>query len=177
MSILMIVSHPDLNVSRVNKRLLKEVSSFPQIRVHNIYKEYPSGVIDIKAEQSLLKEYDLIIFQQPMYWYNVPYLLKKWQEDVFTRNWAYGSQKNLLGKSFLFSFTLGSAGEEYSHSGKFEHTVDEFLQPIEGLAKFMGVNLLPYFIVNNAHKISEDELNEYAERFNKMLERLTSGFN
>ena len=172
MSILLIVAHPKLEESRVNKRLLKEAEAIPQIKIHDLYACSPNDEIDIQREQNLLLEHDLIIFQHPLYWYSVPFLLKKWHEKVLIDGWAYGAEKKLKGKSFLHAITCGSAKKSYQHEGAFKYTYEEFLRPIEGIARFLGVETLPYFIVDNTHRISDETLEAAAHSYSQCLKRL-----
>jgi glutathione-regulated potassium-efflux system ancillary protein KefG len=172
MSVLLIVAHPNLDESRVNKRLLKEAKAISKIKIHDLYACSPNDEIDVRREQKLLSEHDLIVFQHPLYWYSVPFLLKKWQEKVLVNGWAYGAEKNLKGKRFLHAITSGSARKSYQREGAFKNTYEEFMSPIEGMARFMGAETLPYFIVDNAHRISDETLEAAAHSYNQLLMRL-----
>ncbi|CAO2610280.1 NAD(P)H dehydrogenase [quinone] 1, partial [Lemmus lemmus] len=44
---------------------------------------------DIVTEQKKLEAADLVIFQFPLYWFEVPAILKGWFERVFMREFAY----------------------------------------------------------------------------------------
>ena len=172
MSILLIVAHPNLDDSRVNKRLLKEAKAISKIKIHDLYACSPNDEIDVQREQNLLLEHDLIVFQHPLYWYSVPFLLKKWQEKVLVNGWAYGAEKNPKGKKFLHAITTGSAKKSYQREGAFKYTYEEFLSPIEGMTRFMGAETLPYFIVDNTHRISDEALETAAHSYNQLLIRL-----
>ena len=52
--------------------------------VHELYSEYPDGVIDVEREQALVEEHQNIVLQFPVYWFNCPPLLKQWCDDVLT---------------------------------------------------------------------------------------------
>lgn len=173
MSILLILAHPNIQESRVNKRLLQEAKETPGINIHDLYACSPNDEINIQHEQELLQEHDLILFQHPLYWYSMPFLLKKWQEKVLHKGWAYGGEKKLQGKRFLHAITAGSAGQSYQHEGAFKHTFEEFLSPIKATAGFMGVETLPYFIVANAHRISDAELEDAARAYRNLLDKLS----
>jgi putative NADPH-quinone reductase len=85
MKTLVIVAHPNLNTSRVNKTWLEEVKKYPdKITVHDLYASYPDWRIDVQREQELAMQHERIIFQFPFYWYSSPPLLKKWLDDVLT---------------------------------------------------------------------------------------------
>ena len=80
---LVIVTHPNIEQSHVNKSWVEALKAHPDLyTVHEIYKLYPDGKIDVAAEQKLLESYDNIVLQFPMYWYSSPALLKQWQDDI-----------------------------------------------------------------------------------------------
>lgn len=67
---LVIVTHPDIDKSSVNKRWLEELEKNQDIvTIHQLHKNYPDNVIDVAAEQRLLLSHDNIIFQFPFYWF------------------------------------------------------------------------------------------------------------
>lgn len=152
MQTLVILAHPDLENSRVNKSWCRELERYPaEIAVHQLYKEYPDWRIDVAREQSLLEAHDLVVFQFPLYWYSYPPLLKKWFDDVFTHGWAYGSQGHQLeGKKFGVALSIGDHRENYTPAGSVKFTVDEVLAPFKVAANHVGATALPYFAVFGA---------------------------
>ena len=85
-----ILAHPNMEESRVNKRWIEEVSGYTdKITVHDLYKEYPEWSINIKKEQEILKNHDLVILQFPFYWYSSPPLLKKFIYYFLEYYWSY----------------------------------------------------------------------------------------
>lgn len=75
---LIIVCHPNIEESTINKRWVEELEKYPDnFTIHNIYKTYPDGVINVEKEQKLMDEFDTVIFQYPLYWFNCPPLLKQ----------------------------------------------------------------------------------------------------
>lgn len=72
------------------------------IKFHDLYELYPEFNINIKYEQELLQEYDIIIWQHPMYWYSCPPILKQWIDMVLEYNWAYGSKGDALRNKLIF---------------------------------------------------------------------------
>lgn len=76
---LVIVAHPHIDQSVINKRWVEELEKYPdQFTVHQIYQAYPDGVIDVAKEQALVEEHENLVFQFPVYWFNCPPLLKQW---------------------------------------------------------------------------------------------------
>lgn len=64
MKTLIVVIHPNLNSSVINKRWVQELQKHPdKFVVHNLYSTYPDGIIDIEKEQQLIESFNKIIFQ------------------------------------------------------------------------------------------------------------------
>ena len=168
MKTLIVLAHPDIDNSNVNKRWKKELEKYQNdITIHELYKEYPNWSIDVHREQRLLESYDYIIFQFPLYWYSYPPLLKKWFDDVFTYGWAYGSQGNKLkGKKFGLAMSIGDKKENYSHTGSIGATVDEVISPFKATVNHVGGITLPYFSVFRASfQISIEEVEQSAKDY------------
>lgn len=166
MKILTILSHPNLENSRVNKALKQAVEN-ENIVFNNLYEKYKDFNIDVKAEQELLLQYEKIIFQFPIYWYSCPPLLKKYFDDVFAYGFAYGSKtKALSKKDFAFCISFGDAKESFLENGKIAFSVDEILTPFKALCKFTDANYKGYFAVFKAtHGLDNKELNNNCEDY------------
>jgi putative NADPH-quinone reductase len=162
MTLLVIVAHPNLENSRVNSRWVKELKMHQHSRwvtIHNLYKEYPDFRIDVEREQALLMGHDRIVFQFPLQWYSTPALLKQWQDDVLTYGWAYGTNGNKLhGKELIIAFSAGGSVDAYQANGFNQFTIDEFLRPLQQVAKLTGLKLLPYFRFHGAFQVNEEQL-------------------
>lgn len=92
MKTLIVVAHPNLNESKINKHWVNRLSGLTDTyTVHDLYATYPDWKIDVCKEQALVEAHDNIVFQFPVYWFSSPPLLKKWLDDVLTYGWAYGS--------------------------------------------------------------------------------------
>ncbi len=61
MKTLIILAHPDIENSRINKTL-KNAALEEQISISALYEKYPNFTIDIKKEQELLVNHDKIVF-------------------------------------------------------------------------------------------------------------------
>ena len=86
--------HPNFANSRVNKAIAAGLPG--DIEVRDMYALYPDFQIDVAKEQAVMEASDRIVLQAPMYWYSGTPLLKKWEDDVLTYGWAYGSDGNAL---------------------------------------------------------------------------------
>lgn len=134
MKTLVIVVHPHIEKSLINKRWIEELNKYSEkYTVHQLYQAYPDEKIDILKEQELVESYDKIVFQFPFYWFSSPPLLKKWFDDVLLYGWAYGSKSGYKvgGKKISLAITAGIDEEGYSSSGKYKYTMKELTTPFE----------------------------------------------
>lgn len=89
---LIVVAHPNIENSVVNQCWINELKKYPdQFTVHELYKAYPDGRINIETEQRLVEQHESLVLQFPVYWFNCPPMLKQWLDEVFLYGWAYGS--------------------------------------------------------------------------------------
>ncbi len=155
--ILLLLAHPALHRSEVNRPLIAEANRLDAVTVVDLYGEYPNFRIDIDKEQKRLRDHDIIIFQFPLYWYSTPALLKEWQDLVLEYGFAYGSEGHALeGKTFLCSLTAGGSGDAYRAQGYNHFTIRELLQPLEQMAYLTGMTYLPPFCVFGARRVIDE---------------------
>lgn len=170
MKTLILFAHPALEKSRVNKKLISFLPQDSSITLNDLYEEYPDFDIDVKREQQLLIENDLIIFHHPFYWYSTPAILKQWQDLVLEHGWAYGSKGTaLVGKKFLNIVTTGGGETAYQKNSFNAHTVREFLLPIERTAILCGMIFLPPYLIQGTHKLNERDINSHASEYSDLL--------
>ncbi|RJT33417.1 NAD(P)H-dependent oxidoreductase [Rahnella woolbedingensis] len=153
MKTLIIVTHPNINNSVVNKRWVEELEKQPDLfTVHQLYQAYPDGVIDVQKEQQLIEQHDNIVLQFPVYWFNCPPLLKQWLDEVFTYGWAYGSASGhkLRGRKFAVAVSAGVKEEDCAREGRYLHSMQEILLPFEMTANYVGANYLPFYVFYGA---------------------------
>lgn len=148
MKTLIIITHPTMIESTMNKRWMEELLKFPEkYTVHQLYEAYPDELIDVEAEQRLIEQHDKIIFQFPYYWFNMPSLLKKWFDQVMTHGWAYGSKSGyrMKGKKIALAISLGVEEEELSNVGKYKYPLNELTRPFELSFEYVKANYQPPF--------------------------------
>ncbi len=151
--ILVLFAHPALQKSVANKPLFNAIQDLDGVTCHDLYETYPDTFIDIKKEQRLLTEHDIIIFQFPLYWYSSPAILKDWQDLVLEHGFAYGDNGNrLAGKHFMLTVTTGGSENSYSSEGYNKHDIETFLLPFSQMSQICKMNYLPPFIIHDIHK-------------------------
>ena len=113
MKVLIISGHPHLDRSIANISILNEFKKLPDVTIRDIGGLYRDYNINVAEEQKFLLEADVIVWQFPVYWYGMPSIMKKWQEDVLSHGFAYGSTAKLKGKKLIVSVTTGSPEDSY----------------------------------------------------------------
>lgn len=161
--------HPNINQSRVNKAFIQRLQeqNNENITIRDEYSIYLDGKINVKAEQQLIEKHDRIIFQFPMYWYSSPSLLKEWEDQVLEYGWAYGSKGNALrNKQLTLAVTTGAVAENYLKTGQFGHTIDEMLSPFEATSRLIGTNYTTPFITHGVSQhLNDSELQVRSDQF------------
>lgn len=155
MKTLVIVTHPSIETSVINKRWKEELLKHPEkYTVHELAKAYPDGNIDVNKEQALVESHGNLVLQFPVYWFNCPPLLKKWLDDVFAYGWAYGSTGDKLkNRKVALAVSAGIRREDYSETGRYRYTLGQILVPFETTFRYCGADYRSFF----AHYGNEQE--------------------
>lgn len=174
--ILIIFAHPRLENSRINRQLLVRIPASENVKVHELYEEYPDFNIDVEQEKKLLTENDVIIWHHPFYWYSSPPILKQWIDMVLEYGWAYGTGGDKLkGKIIFNAITAGGNSDAYCPDGYNCHTIADFMRPFEQTARLCLMDYLPPFAVMGTHKMSNQEIVHAATDYGKLIESLSDG--
>ena len=113
-----------------------------------------------------------------MYWYSSPAILKQWKDLVLEFNWAYGPHGKVLHNKTVFNvITTGGSREVYCTEGYNTYTINEFLRPFEQTATLCGMNYLPPFAVMGTHHLSDEDLLDYANQYEQLIDLLQGDFN
>ena len=146
---LLIHAHPFPMHSHVTRDLLGVFAGQPNLRIRSLYEMYPDFDIDVPAEQQALLLADNIVWLAPVHWYSVPSLLKHWIDSVLVHGWAYGQGGQALrGKRLWWVASAGAGLAEYTEQGSHCRPFADFIAPIEGTARYCGMQWLPPFIVH-----------------------------
>lgn len=168
--VLILFAHPALEKSRVHKQLVRHVRKLSGVTFHDLYEAYPDLDVDVKHEQKLLLEHDLIIFQHPFYWYSSPAIIKQWQDLVLEHGWAYGSGGNALeGKKLMNVISCGGPRAVYSPEGRNRFTVRQFLAPFDQTAVLCKMNYMPPFAIHGTHRLQAEDIELHAVQYEQLL--------
>lgn len=174
--ILILLVHPTLEKSKANQMLLDSIPSSDAITLHDLYEEYPNFSIQVKAEQNLVLDHDIILFQHPLYWYSCPPLMKLWMDMVLEDGWAYGVDGNqLLGKKWIQVITTGGSKDSYSKGGFHGYATEDFLLPFRRTAELCGMDYLAPFLVQGTFQLNELDLQKESNRYLNFINNLLGG--
>ncbi len=155
MSKLVIVTHPSLKDSLINRIWVAELANHSEaLEIHSLYEKYPDLNFDVAAEQELLSKYDEIVFQFPLHWFNVPFALKKYIDEVLAYGWAFGpGGDKMKGKKIRFAVSTGGTKETYES----KITLDDLLKPMAVSFHYCGCELLPSHVFYGASSQPEED--------------------
>ena len=170
--IFVLVAHPQLEQSRVNHALMDAAARAApgRVEVRDLYALYPDYLIDVAAEQALLADARMLVWQHPIHWYGMPPLMKLWLDEVFAFGWAYGPGGHALqGKDLWLAASTGGAEESYRPEGYNRYFFDAFVPPYEQTAALAGMRFLPPLLLHGAHRIDDRELAAHAALYAQRL--------
>lgn len=172
--ILILFAHPAFHKSRINKKLIHNIEDLNGVTINNLYENYPDFFINVKKEQKLLLEHDVIVWHHPFYWYSAPSIIKEWMDLVLEHGFAYGKDGVALrGKKAISVISTGGKKEVYCKEGQNHYTINQFLVPFHQAANLCGMEYLPPFVIHGSHTITEAGILESAEKYKKLLIRLS----
>lgn len=176
MKTLIIIIHPNLKNSIVNKRWIEELEKYPEDYVlHDIHQLYGDEKINIEAEQQLIEKYDKIIFQFPFYWFNCPPFFKKWLDEVLTHGWAYGrnSEYKMAGKKIALAITAGINKADYETNGRYKYPLEVLTTPFEITFNYIRADYKSLFAFYGAeHHATTERVEESAREYVSFIESI-----
>jgi glutathione-regulated potassium-efflux system ancillary protein KefF len=170
--VLVLVAHPDIARSRVNRALAAQARLLPPeaVEVRDLYALYPDYVLDIEAEQDALSKARTIVWVHPVQWYSMPAMMKLWVDEVLAFGWAYGpGGRALLNKCLWLVVSAGGGRESYQAQGSNRYGFEHFLPAYQQTAELMGMRFLEPHIFYGAHRADDKEVFAHAFDFKHRL--------
>ncbi len=165
--VLVLVAHPDIENSVMNKALADAACQVPGVRV----MELTPNPMDAELYRQPVEEAEVIVFQFPLYWMSAPWILKQWSDTVFMTLCEQGYTQ---GKKLMTVVTTGAEKESFAPGQKNIHTMTEYLRPYEGQANFAQMGWIePLIVYGNADaQIAARDLAEGVRNYSKRLSEL-----
>ena len=174
-NVLVLVSHPTLENSRINDALVEAASKVNNVTVRHLDEILSNngGHYPVAEEQSVIAEHQSIVLQFPWYWYAAPATLKLYLDEILTRGWAYEGGAALEGKKLLCTISTGGPAEAYGPDGNNKYTMDTLLSPLKATANMTRLVWQEPFIVHGVRHISDEQLQEICTEYQEVLLQLT----
>jgi glutathione-regulated potassium-efflux system ancillary protein KefG len=174
--IAILVFHPVLYKSRINRTLLESVEGISGVSCRYMYDLYPDFQIDIKAEQEILLKNDIIVWHHPLYWYSSPSLLKEWLDLVLEHGFAYGKDgRALVGKKVMSAISSGGRRNTYGSEEGIKFSIRQFLAPFEQTVNLCRMQYLPPFVTHGTHLLTGEHIEKAAKDYARVIEQLRNG--
>ncbi|WP_107770001.1 NAD(P)H-dependent oxidoreductase [Campylobacter concisus] len=182
MKTLIILAHPDIQNSVINKRLLQEALKDQQrFSVHDLTRVYAGSNIDAAREQELIRTHDALVLQFPLHNFSCPPILKSWIDSVMTYGFAYGrGSDGIAGRKVALAVTAGIKKSDYSPQGRYHFSLREVLTPFELAFKYyFHADYRDFFAFYGAEETpgvdyvsSQDDLEQGSREYAEFLRNL-----
>ena len=135
---------------------------------------------DIKDEMEKVKWADLLIFQFPIWFTSIPAIMKGWIDRVLAPGFGFNPITNsayetglFKSKSTMLVITTGAPKEMYSEGGA-HGDLNKHLESITHCVfEFMGMKVLPSYIIYEVSGISREKGAEELEKYRKKILELS----
>lgn len=169
---LIVLAHPNMQESRLNKALIETVKDLENVTINDIYSKYSTpNSIDVAKEQELLLNHDRIIFEFPLHWFNAPGLLKYWLDLVFAPGFSHLGGNKLAQKEFKVATTTGAPDIAYTSNGHMQVTVEELVKPFQTVALYTNMIPTTPFVVYDSLGITDNQLQQKANEYKEIVKK------
>lgn len=169
--VVIMLAHPNLRESVANKELYDTVKDAEGVYVYNLYDD-SAELFDVDKWSRILTGASLLVFQFPLQWMSAPYMLKKWQDEVFT---YVANTPAVAGKPLMVVTTTGASNDAYRSGGKKHFTVDELLRPYQATAISSGmVWQTPLVVYGTATTEMAKNISQGANQYKRIVDNILS---
>lgn len=130
---------------------------------------------DVASEIAKVQAADLVVFTFPLFWFNVPAILKGWIDRVFVSGLFYGgktiyARAGMVGKRATAAFSLGGREYMFGPDGLHGPLVDGFMRSFfQGSLGYVGFEVLEPFVAYHTPYLPIEEraasLDQLSARF------------
>lgn len=152
------VAHPNSAQSSSQQFLLSTGQVLSEATFVDLHAEFEAnGGFDAEAEHARLAQYERILVQFPLYWYQAPAVLKQWIDTVFDLSASMKRlQSHLARCEFGVVVMIGVAESEYQAGGREQRTLSELLSPYETFARYFQMRYLAPFAIHQFQYMTEE---------------------
>ncbi|EKO3381304.1 glutathione-regulated potassium-efflux system ancillary protein KefG [Vibrio fluvialis] len=168
--VLVVYAHPEPDHSVANQVMIKKIATLEHVTILDLYATYPDFFIDVNTEHQRVLQYDVIVFQHPLYMYSCPALLKEWIDRVLGKGFAFGNESAMKDKVWRSVVTTGGHRDAFTKEGYNRYTIGEILQPFELTAALCCMQWVEPLVLYWARNVSEVERYQHAEEYYQWLQ-------
>jgi len=182
MNVLIVYAHPDpasLNAALKDQAVDVLAGAGHKVEVSDLYAtgfnpvaQTGNSAAAVEAEVDKLARADLLIFQFPLWWSSLPAMLKGWVDRVFAAALSQGKLRGngtFPAKRAMLSFTTGGRADSFG-SNERHGDIDEMMRHVHhGMFHYIGMEVLPPFIVYGASRCAAEELTAYLSAYRERL--------
>lgn len=141
---------------------------------------------DIRAEQDKIAWADTLVLQFPLWWYDMPAILKGWFDRVFVKGFAFGitdprsgrtlryGEGMLTGKRAMVVVTAGARESSLGPRG-INGELNDMLFPLQhGTLWYTGISVVPPLLVHGADRATDGDFALHAKRLRERLDSLAT---
>jgi len=172
---------------KLTQHFIDNATEFFDSKDFNIKQTHIEKGYDVKDELDKFAWADYIFFQYPVYWMSVPWITKKYIDEIFSggvgtvtynsdgrsredSSKTYGSGGIMTDKKYMLSLTYNCPTSEFDNKdGFFEGlSLDEANYAVHKVFQFCGAKQLETYSINDIFK-SDLNLEAETQRFNNLL--------
>ncbi|MGF3071963.1 NAD(P)H-dependent oxidoreductase [Facklamia sp. P12945] len=159
MDVLCFIAHDQLANSSSQQFLLASGQALTQTDYVDLTAEWQDkGFFDSKQELLRMADYERILFQFPLYWYQAPAILKVWMDQVFNDQLNFKQTVKILqDKEFGIVLTVGSRLESFQPGERAGVSLADLMSPYYAWANDFAMKYRPPFIISQFHYLTEEE--------------------
>jgi len=173
----------------LTRSLMNETKTFFEANGFEIKETVIEDGYDVAEEVAKFGWADIFFVQSPVYWMGLPWLGKKYIDEIFSAgvgtvtytndgrtrsdlSKAYGSGGLMNGKEYMLSFTYNCPASEFDNPHGFYDglSLDEANVALHKTFQFCGVKQLPSYAVHDVYK-SEFNLDEALSKLQEHLKQ------
>jgi modulator of drug activity B len=167
-----------ISTGKLNRTMAGVIKDEMEKRDYEVIQTDIEKGYDIEAEVEKHVKADIIILQSPVYWFGMPWIYKKYVDEVFTAGLVqqsllvddgrtrqdpgkqYGSGGKMQGKKYMLSLTWNAPQEAFGDAEQLlfhGKTVDDVFVSNTANYKFCGAEILPSFSSHDVMKQADVE--------------------
>jgi len=166
-------SYEGISMGKLNRTMVAVIREEMEQRGYAVHETTIESGYDIDAEVDKHVWADLIVLQSPVFWFGMPWIYKKYVDEVFTAGMMqqrlltndgrtrddsssqYGTGGKMQGKRYMVSLTWNAPKEAFGDPQQVLFagmSVDDVLVSNTANYKFCGAEVLPAFSAHDVMK-------------------------